>query len=126
MNSDSWTDRLLDGYADFEIMSLTLVFAAILLGILAGHFYFRWRLEPAVNQLIPPRTVRLEALAVGLAIGALIAAFSGWGFLWIVGILAMAFALAAMAGARRLILVVVAILILAVLVTLGGWKINAL
>lgn len=119
---DNWLDRLTDTYVDLNIASLLIVLFALAIGLASSHLYFRWRLERAVTDGIAPSTVRLEAFAFGLAAGALLAVFSGWGFLWIAGILVLALVVALMSGARKVIAVVALIALIAILVTVAGLK----
>lgn len=125
-DSTNWIGRLTDRYVDLDIWSLAILGLAVAIALIANHVYFRWRLEPAVTDGIPPRTVKLEALALSLAIGAFIAGFSGWGFLWIAALLVIALVFAAMAGARAVLTAVAIFLVLAVLVTLAGLKLTTL
>lgn len=126
MRNSSWFDRLTDGYADFDLTSLALILLAVVLAVIVNHLYFRARLEPAVDAGIAPKLVRLEALSLALATGALIAGFSGWGFLWICGVFILAGIIAFMSGERRLLALVGGVLVLAVLFTILGIKLNAL
>lgn len=124
--TSSWFDRLTDFYADFDLMSLAVILFAVVMGFVVNHVYFRARLEPAVDAGVAPRLVKLEALSLALTAGALIAGFSGWGFLWIFGVFILAGILVFMSGERKLIGLVAGALVIAVLFTLLGIKLNAL
>jgi hypothetical protein len=122
--SESWLDRLTDGYIDLEIYSLLLLGAGLAVALLVNHFYFRSRLEEAVWDGVSPHKVRLEALALAIASGALVAGFSGWGFLWIGLLLLAALLIAVLAGRKTIVWLVIGLFALAVLATLAGIKIN--
>lgn len=124
--TSSWFDRLTDGYADFDLISLGLILLAVVVGVGLYHVYFRGKLEDRVDAGVAPRLVKLEAMSVALATGALIAGFSGWGFLWICGVLILSGILAFMSGERKLIGLIAGAMVLAILFTILGIKLNAL
>ncbi|MDQ0465732.1 glucan phosphoethanolaminetransferase (alkaline phosphatase superfamily) [Caulobacter ginsengisoli] len=126
-DNGSLLERLTDFTPDFGLMSLIALLAAVLIGVLANHFWFRARLEPAVDRGTSPRNVRLESFALALALGAaVVGVFSGWGFLWAAVALILAMVIAFASGARLVVGVALLVLLAVAALTAFGLRPGAL